>query len=145
MSPVKCWRNASRATAIRSSSPVAPPGTKRPQLDVHLFVDNDSITNITKAPVARPPSPFQVHFTPIYSSWLYQAERWFALFTQRTLRRDSFSSVHKLTRLIDPFVQNYNRTRNPFAWTATADSILEKLTPLCEGLLKDHDNLQPPA
>ncbi|MDP9917754.1 hypothetical protein J2W24_003848, partial [Variovorax boronicumulans] len=32
---------------------------------------------------------------------------------------------------IDHFVASYNQTCKPFAWTATADSILEKLHRLC--------------
>jgi len=32
---------------------------------------------------------------------------------------------------IEHFVANYNKNMAPFAWTATADSILEKLSRLC--------------
>jgi putative transposase len=32
---------------------------------------------------------------------------------------------------IDSFAQHYNRTSLPFVWTATADSILGKITRLC--------------
>ncbi|MEW6569070.1 MAG: IS630 family transposase, partial [Chloroflexota bacterium] len=32
---------------------------------------------------------------------------------------------------IDAFVQHYNRNCKPFAWTATADSILAKIQRLC--------------
>ncbi|MGD9024803.1 MAG: IS630 family transposase, partial [Desulfobacterales bacterium] len=31
---------------------------------------------------------------------------------------------------IDQFVKNYNSKSNPFTWTATADSILDKLKKL---------------
>jgi len=58
-------------------------------------------------------------------------ERWFALITQRAIRRGSFRSVKDLVHKIDLFVQNYNRSSRPFAWTATANSILEKLARLC--------------
>src|SRR6266481_8777567 len=67
------------------------------------------------------------HYTPTYSSWLNQVERWFGLITQRAIRRGSFSSVKDLIQKIDKFVQNYNRTHRPFEWTATADSILQKI------------------
>jgi hypothetical protein len=32
---------------------------------------------------------------------------------------------------IDAFVQHYNRSHTPFVWTATADSILDKIARLC--------------
>jgi putative transposase len=74
---------------------------------------------------------FHMHYTPTYSSWLNQVERWFGLITQRAIRRGSFSSVKDLVQKIDNFVQNYNRSNRPFVWTATADSILQKITRLC--------------
>jgi putative transposase len=76
-------------------------------------------------------SRFHMHYTPTYSSWLHQVERWFGLITQRAIRRGSFSSVKDLVQKIDKFVQNYNRTHSPFIWTATADSILQKIARLC--------------
>jgi putative transposase len=66
-----------------------------------------------------------------HTSWLNQVERWFALITQRAIRRGSFRSVQELVQKIDTFVQQYNRCGRPFFWTATADSILEKLARLC--------------
>ncbi|MDD5234485.1 MAG: IS630 family transposase, partial [Syntrophales bacterium] len=33
---------------------------------------------------------------------------------------------------INQFVQQYNTTTRPFVWTATADSILEKIKRLCQ-------------
>jgi hypothetical protein len=53
------------------------------------------------------------------------------LITQRAIRRGSFSSVKELVQKIDAFVQHYNRTYRPFVWTATADSILQKIARLC--------------
>ena len=54
-------------------------------------------------------------------------ERWFGLITQQTIRRGSFRSVRELIRKIDGFVTHYNASSRPFIWTATADSILDKL------------------
>jgi putative transposase len=81
---------------------------------------------------ARP--RFHLHFTPTYSSWLNQVERWFGLITQQALRRGSFKSVKELIAKINHFVQRYNRNSRPFAWTATADSILQKLSTLCTSI-----------
>ena len=78
---------------------------------------------------ARP--RFHVHYTPTYSSWLNQVERWFGLITQQAIRRGSFKSVKDLIAKINRFTQNYNRNSCPFTWTATADSIFKKLAKLC--------------
>jgi putative transposase len=42
--------------------------------------------------------------------------------------------VHELVRRIDAFVANYNASARPFAWTATADSILAKLERLLKAI-----------
>jgi putative transposase len=102
------------------------------ELAVHLIVDNYATHKHAKvrtwlAQRAR----FHVHYTPTYSSWLNQVERWFGLITQQAIRRGSFKSVKDLVANIHDFVQHYNRTCRPFAWTATADSILQKLARLC--------------
>ena len=59
--------------------------------------------------------------------WLNQVERWFGIITQQAIRRGSFSSVPQLRKRIDGFVENYNKNCRPFVWTATADSILDKV------------------
>jgi putative transposase len=103
-----------------------------PALDVHLVVDNYATHKHPKVRTWLAQRPrFHMHYTPTYSSWLNQVERWFGLITQRAIRRGSFSSVKDLVQKIDHFVQNYNRNHRPFAWTATADSILQKIARLC--------------
>ncbi|MES0875266.1 IS630 family transposase [Sinimarinibacterium thermocellulolyticum] len=104
-------------------------------LDVHLICDNYGTHKHAKvkAWLARRPR-FHVHFTPTYSSWLNQVERWFALITNQTIRRGSFESVAHLKRKIETFVKHYNHHPKPFRWTATADSIFAKLERLCKVL-----------
>ena len=101
-------------------------------LDMHLIVDNYCTHKHAKvrAWLAQRPR-FHVHYTPTYASWLNQVERWFGIITQRAIRRGSFSSVKELIARIEQFVAAYNKTKAPFNWTATADSILEKLQRLC--------------
>jgi putative transposase len=102
------------------------------ELDVHLIVDNYGTHKHSKVRTWLAQRPrYQIHYTPTYSSWLNQVERWFALITQRAIRRGSFGSVKELVQKIDAFVQHYNRSHRPFVWTATADSILGKITRLC--------------
>ena len=101
-------------------------------LDVHLVIDNYGTHKHAKvrAWLARRPR-YHVHDTPTYASWLNQVERWFGLITQQAIRRGSFSSVKELTRKIDAFVEQYNEQASPFAWVATAESILQKIERLC--------------
>jgi putative transposase len=102
-------------------------------LDVHLICDNYGTHKHTKvrAWLARR-TRFHLHFTPTYSSWLNQFERWFALITNQAIRRASFDSVTDLKRKISDFVEHYNQHPRPFMWTATAESILAKLERLCK-------------
>ena len=102
-------------------------------MDTHLVLDNLSTHKhpAVKAWITKHPR-FHLHFTPTYSSWLNQIERWFGIITDRAIRRGSFTSVKDLTHKIDQFVQHYNATATPFAWHATADSILQKVTRLCQ-------------
>jgi putative transposase len=101
-------------------------------LDVHVIVDNYCTHKHAKVRAwLAQRSRFHVHYTPTYASWLNQVERWFGIITQRAIRRGSFSSVKELIAKIEQFVAAYNKTKAPFNWTATADSILEKLQRLC--------------
>ena len=97
-------------------------------LDVHLIVDNYATHKHAKvkAWLARRPR-YTLHYTPTYASWINQVERWFGLITQQAIRRGSFSSVKELTRKINTFVEHYNAQASPFAWVATADSIIAKV------------------
>jgi putative transposase len=97
-------------------------------LDVHLIVDNYSTHKHAKvkAWLAKRPR-WHIHFIPTYSSWLNLVERFFALITDKAIRRGSFRSVQELVGKIDHFVTRYNRHCQPFVWTASADSILAKL------------------
>jgi putative transposase len=70
---------------------------------------------------------WHLHFIPTYSSWLNQVERFFSLITDKAIRRGSFGSVKELVGKIDHFVTQYNKRCKPFNWTATADSVLQKL------------------
>lgn len=103
------------------------------QLHVHLICDNYATHKHARvrAWLARRPR-FHLHFTPTYSSWLNQVERWFALITNQAIRRGSFDSVIDLKRKIGEFVEHYNQHPRPFMWTATAESILAKLERLCK-------------
>jgi putative transposase len=105
------------------------------KLDVHLVVDNYAThkhESVRRWLAARP--RFHIHYTPTYSSWLNQVEIWFNIITQRAIRRGTFRSVRDLIQKIEAFAKNYNRKCRPFVWTATSDSILEKLERLSKAI-----------
>jgi len=104
-------------------------------LDIHLVADNYAThkhPKVNKWLAARP--RYHVHYTPTYASWLNQVEIWFNIITQRAIRRGSFRKVKDLIANIKRFVDNYNPKAKPFAWTATADSILDKISRLCQAI-----------
>ena len=103
------------------------------RLDVHLIVDNYATHKHPKVRAwlaARP--RYHIHYTPTYASWLNQVERWFGLITAQVIRRGSFKTVRELTKRIDSYVTHYNAHSRPFVWTATAQSILDKIERLCK-------------
>jgi putative transposase len=103
------------------------------ELDIHLVVDNYATHKHAKVKrwlAARP--RFHVHYTPTYASWLNQVEIWFHIITQKAIRRGTFKSVKDLVSKIEQYVNRYNQRTQPFAWTATADSILKKIEKLCQ-------------
>ena len=70
---------------------------------------------------------FHLHFTPTYASWLNLVERFFAMLTEKALRRGSHTSVLQLRDAILAYVAAHNATGKPFIWTKTADEILDKM------------------
>jgi len=107
-----------------------------PDLDVHVVLDNLSThkTPAIQRWFARHPR-FHVHFTPTYSSWLNQVERWFALLEQRQLKRAAHHSVSQLERAIYEFIEVNNTSPKPFIWTKSADDILASVQRFCDRTL----------
>jgi len=102
------------------------------KLDVHIVADNYGSHKHPKVTTWLLQHPrFHMHFTPTYSSWLNQVERWFGIITQKVIRRGSFKSIKALRYRIDRFVRDYNSASAPFIWTATAESIFKKIANLC--------------
>lgn len=94
-------------------------------LDVHLVCDNYGThkSPIVKAWLERHPR-FHIHFTPTYSSWINQVERWFAEITRDLLERGDHHSVQALERDIKNWIAGWNANPKPFIWTKTAEEIL---------------------
>jgi transposase len=103
------------------------------ELNVHLVLDNYSThkTAMIHNWLAKRPR-FHLHFTPTSSSWLNLVERFFAIITDRQIRRGSFTSTNQLEKTIKEYLETYNKDPKPFVWTKTADEILENLRRYCE-------------
>ncbi len=97
-------------------------------LDIHLICDNYGThkTSAVRAWLAKHPR-FHVHFTPTYSSWINQVERFFAYITADLLQRSDHRSVQALEKDIRNWITAWNENPKPFIWTKTADKILESL------------------
>ena len=97
-------------------------------LDVHLVCDNYGThkTPVIHAWLDRHPR-FHVHFTPTGSSWINQVERWFGFLTGQMIRRGVHKSVQALEAGIRAWIENWNQNPRPFAWTKTAEEILDSL------------------
>ena len=110
-------------TLINKETPAA--------LDIHLVLDNYATHKHpkVKAWLAKRPR-YHLHFTPTYSSWLNQVERWFGLLSRRTIQRGSFRNVTDLVNRIKAFTDGHNASAKPFVWVATAQSIIDKVARL---------------
>ena len=96
---------------------------------LHLVMDNYGTHQHPKvrAWLQRHPR-FVPHFVPTSSSWLNLIERWFGELTTKRVRRGSFHSVEDLETAIAEFLAAWNEHPRPFVWTATVESIQEKLS-----------------
>ena len=94
-------------------------------LDVHLVMDNYAThkTPLIRSWLAKRPR-WHVHLTPTSASWLNQVERFFALITERKIRRGIYRSVVALRADIMSFIQAHNADPKPFRWTKSADAHL---------------------
>jgi transposase len=104
-------------------------------LEVHLILDNyatHKTAQVARWLKSRP--RWHLHFLPTHASWLNQVERFFAQITSRRLRRGCFRSVADLRQAIENYLAHHNANPKPFRWTASADTILEKVANLCKAI-----------
>jgi transposase len=101
-------------------------------LDVHLILDNYGThkTALIRRWLLKRPR-FQVHFTPTSASWLNLVERWFALLTEKQLRRGVHRSTQALRAAIVTYIAHTNDHPKPFIWAKTADEILASVARFC--------------
>jgi transposase len=101
-------------------------------LDVHLVMDNYAThkTPLIRDWLTRRPR-WHVHLTPTGSSWLNQVERFFALLTDKQIKRGVHRSIGALHDAIHTFIDQHNSEPRPFRWTKSADDILGSIERFC--------------
>ena len=101
---------------------------KYPRREIHLICDNYGTHKHPKVRDWFTAHPrFHVHFTPTSASWLNLVERWFALVTERVIRRGSFDSVRHLERAIRRYLEAWNDDAKPFTWTKSPRQIRKSI------------------
>jgi transposase len=112
-------------------------------VDVHLVMDNYATH---KAPTVRnwllKRPRWHVHHTPTSASWLNQVERFFALLTERQLRRGAHRSIAALHGAITAFIDQHNDDPKPFRWTKSADDILAGIERFCHRITPEPTDYQ---
>ena len=111
-------------------------------LDVHVVMDNASShkTKLIRDWFAKRPR-WHSHFTPTSASWLNQVERFFALLTERQIKRGAHRSTAELEAAIEHYIEVHNRDPKPFKWTKSADDILAAVERFCQRTLSVHEKV----
>ena len=76
-------------------------------------------------------SDFGASRRPTGASWLNQVERFFALLTEKQLRRGVHRSTRELEQAIRHYIDTVNTDPRPFRWTKSADDILATIKRFC--------------
>jgi transposase len=115
---------------------VPPPDTSRGS---DLILDNYTTHKTEKVRrwFLRHPR-FHVHFTPTYSSWLNLVERFFALLSERCIKRGVHRSTWELEQDIRDYLAAYKVDPKPFVWTKTTAQILDSIRRFCDRVLDVH-------
>src|SRR5829696_522325 len=101
-------------------------------LDVHLVMDNYAThkTPMIRDWLVKRPR-WHVHHTPTSASWINQVGRFFALLSERQIKRGVHRSVASLQAAITSFVEAHNANPKPFRWTKSANDILASIERFC--------------
>jgi transposase len=92
----------------------------------------DKIRDVVGLYLAPPANAAVLHFTPTYSSWINQVERWFAEIQRRCLDRGVFCSLEALTTALQEWIKLWNDSAHPFKWTKTPDQIIDAICRYCD-------------
>jgi transposase len=108
-------------------------------LDIHIVMDNASShkTKLIRDWFAKRPR-WHRHFTPTSASWINQVERFFALLSEKQIKRGTHRSTAELKAAIDAYIRARNTEPQPFRWTKSADDILASIDRFCRRTLAVH-------
>lgn len=96
-------------------------------LDLHLVLDNHAKHEHAAVEVWLAERPrYHLHFTPTYSSWLNEVERWFGLLGEKALKCGGSRSVREVVGQSQALTAGRNSVEKSFAWVAAAQSILAR-------------------
>ena len=101
------------------------------QLDVHLVLDNASLTRPRKSNDGSLTSPVRLALHADQSSWINLVERWFVAHHQ-ALRRGAHRSVQARNHDIRRWIDTWNDDPRPYVWIKTAEQILASITRYCQ-------------
>jgi transposase len=97
-------------------------------LDLHFILDNYATHKHPKVKAWLEKHPrVHFHFVPTSASWLNLVERLFCELTERQIRRLAVNSVPQLEQAISAYLEDRNKEPVPYAWTASVESIIEKV------------------
>ena len=110
-------------------------------IDVHLVLDNYATHTYSRVKgwlLGRP--HWHQHFTPTGASWLNQVERFFAMLTDKQIRRGVFRPVTHLRSSIRRYLGRHNADPRPFNWVADADTILRRVAHAAQRMQRTSDS-----
>jgi transposase len=97
-------------------------------MDLHFILDNYATHKHPKVKAWLQKHPrVHFHFVPTSSSWLNLVERLFSELTERQIRRLAVNSVAELEAAIRSYLDQRNREPKPYVWTASVETIIEKV------------------
>ena len=96
---------------------------------IHIILDNYSTHRHEKVLewIERKKRIF-LHFIPTSSSWLNLVERFFAMLTEKQIRRGAFTSVGHLEECLKNYLDTYNENPRPLVWTKSVEEIMKKVS-----------------
>lgn len=76
-------------------------------------------------------SRFHTHYTPTYAFWINLVESWFAVLTNRRLRRGRFSSTRQLEAAVAACLDARNATSAFLLWAKPAADVFDSVRRFC--------------
>ena len=96
--------------------------------DIHIVLDNYATHRHEKVLgwIERKKRVY-LHFTPTSASWANLVERFFAMLTEKQIRRGVFTSVPHLEKRLREYVASHNDNPEPLVWTKSVGEIIAKV------------------